>query len=102
MRSLIESSPTFCEPLHPDYDYVLGEVTWAARAEMARSVGDVLARRTRLLLLDAAGSIQAAPAVAACLAAELGRDDAWIDAQVQEYERRARGYCLAHEPGPAR
>jgi len=80
--------------LHPEHDYVLGEVVWAAREEMARTVGDVLARRTRLLLLDAAGSIETAPAVAACLAAELGRDDAWVAAQVEEYTRRARGYCL--------
>lgn len=94
LRALIERDPALSVRLHPDHEYVLGEVVWAAREEMARTVGDVLARRTRLLLLDAAGSIEAAPAVATCLAGELGRDDVWVAAQVQEYERRARGYCL--------
>ncbi len=94
LRALIDRDPDLAVRLHPDHEYVLGEVVWAAREEMARTVGDVLARRTRLLLLDAAGSIEAAPAVAACLAAELGHDDAWVTAQVHEYTRRARGYCL--------
>ena len=94
LRALIDGDPALAARLHPDHEYVLGEVVWAAREEMARTVGDVLARRTRLLLLDAAGSLDAAPTVAACLAAELGRDDAWIAGQVTDYERRARGYCL--------
>ena len=94
LRALIGRDPALGARLHPDHEYVLGEVAWAAREEMARTVGDVLARRTRLLLLDAAASIEAAPTVATCLAAELGRDDAWVAAQVQEYSSRARGYCV--------
>ena len=94
VQALIDRDPTLAAPLHPNHEYVLGEVVWAAREEMARTVGDVLARRTRLLLLDAAASIEAAPAVAARLATELGRDDAWAAAQVSEYQRRASGYCV--------
>jgi len=52
LRALIERDPALAARLHPEHDYVLGEVVWAAREEMARTVGDVLARRTRLLLLD--------------------------------------------------
>jgi len=94
LKALIDRDPALAARLHPDHEYVLGEVVWAAREEMARTVGDVLARRTRLLLLDAAGSIEAAPAVANCLAAELGRDEAWVAAQLKVYRRRASGYCL--------
>jgi glycerol-3-phosphate dehydrogenase len=57
------------------------------RTEMARSVEDVLARRTRELLLDARGSRAGAPAVAAALARELGRDAAWERSQLDSYER---------------
>ena len=59
---------------------------------MAQSVEDVLARRTRALLLDAAASIEAAPRVARLLAPELGRDDAWVAHQVASYSSLARNY----------
>ena len=49
-------------------------VRFAARYEMAREVEDVLARRCRLLFLDAAEAARQADAVAAVLAEELGRD----------------------------
>ncbi len=48
-------------------------VRFAARYEMARGVDDVLARRCRLLFLDAAEAARQADAVAALLAEELGR-----------------------------
>jgi len=47
-------------------------VRFAARFEMARTVEDVLARRCRLLFLDAAEAGRQADAVAAILAEELG------------------------------
>jgi len=54
----------------------------------------VLARRTRMLLLDARASIEMAPAVAALLAAELGRDEGWQEEQVEAYGKLARGYLV--------
>ncbi len=78
--------------LHPRLPYLRGQVQWAARHEMARTVEDVLARRTRALLLDARASIEAAPTVARLLARELGHDTAWIDEQVAAYTALARGY----------
>jgi glycerol-3-phosphate dehydrogenase len=61
---------------------------------MARTVEDVLARRTRALLLDARASAEAAPAVARLIAAELGMGEAWETRQVSEYRELARGYWL--------
>ena len=49
-------------------------VRFAARYEMARSVEDVLARRCRLLFLDAAEAARQADTVAAILADEIGHD----------------------------
>jgi len=80
--------------LHPELPIRAGEVVWAARREMARTVDDVLARRTRSLLLDARAAMEVAPEVAALLAAELGRDDAWAAAQVDAFRALARGYVL--------
>ena len=62
------------------------------RYEMARTVEDVLARRTRLLMLDARAALAAAPGVAAALAAELQRDAAWQQAQLVSFRALAAGY----------
>ncbi|MEX0652746.1 MAG: glycerol-3-phosphate dehydrogenase/oxidase [Phycisphaeraceae bacterium] len=94
VRDLIDSDPRFDEPLHPNLPYRMGEVAWAVRHEMARTVEDVLARRTRALLLDARASIAAAPRVAHCMAEELGRDAAWADAQAKAYADLASHYLL--------
>ena len=64
------------------------------RSEMARTVEDVLSRRTRCLLFNAAASVEAAPRVAEILAKELGRDAAWQAAQVRAYEETAAVYRL--------
>jgi glycerol-3-phosphate dehydrogenase len=61
---------------------------------MARTVEDFLARRTRSLLLDARASLEMAPKVAALMAEELGRDQAWQEEQVRAYEELARAHVL--------
>ena len=78
--------------LDPELPYLAAEVAWAARTEMARTVEDVLARRTRALFLNAGSAIAMAPAVARLLASELGRDQAWVDAQVMEFRQLAEQY----------
>jgi glycerol-3-phosphate dehydrogenase len=60
-------------------------VAWLGRYEMARTVEDVLARRTRLLFLDAQATLKMAPAVARELAQELGRDEAWQKTQLADF-----------------
>lgn len=93
--ALAAARPELASLLHPRLPYRLAEVVWAAREEMARSVEDVLARRTRALFLDARAAIEAAPTVAAYLAAELGRDEVWQQAQVSQFRSVAGGYVYA-------
>ncbi len=78
--------------LHPRLPFRLREVVWAARHEMARTVEDVLARRTRALLLDARAAIEAAPTVADLLARELGRSDDWKLNDLAKFLETAKGY----------
>ena len=87
--------PEHAERLHQDLPYTAAEVVWAARYEMARTVEDVLARRTRTLILNAAAARAMAPRVAELLAGELGRDATWQAEQVQRFGELARGYELA-------
>jgi glycerol-3-phosphate dehydrogenase len=94
LETLERARPELAERLHPSLPYHASEVVWAARCEMARTVEDVLARRTRALLLDARASVEMAPQVARLMAEELGRDDAWVEDQLAEYTELARGYVL--------
>lgn len=71
------------------------QVLWAARAEMALTVEDVLSRRTRALFLDARASLAAAPRVAELLAGELGQDATWQSEQVAAFTELAQGYLPA-------
>ena len=64
LQRLSEEDATLDALLHPRLPYRLREVVWAARYEMARTVEDVLARRTRALFLDARAAMEAAPVVA--------------------------------------
>ena len=89
---LLRSLPDFSRRLHPRLPHLAGEVVWAARHDMARTVEDVLARRIRALFLDARAALDMAPTAAAILAKELGRDAAWHDEQLRAFRELARGY----------
>src|SRR5205814_8488901 len=95
---LLENSH-WTKPLPPHLPFVAGNVIWAARHEMARTVEDVLARRTRALLLDARASAECAPTVAALLAKELGRDERWQSEQVTAFRALAGGYLPPSRAG---
>jgi glycerol-3-phosphate dehydrogenase len=92
IRELISKDATLGEALDAELPYVAAEVVWAAREEMARSVEDVLARRTRALFLNSKAAIRMAPRVAAILAQELGRDKTWQVEQVEAFNLVAQGY----------
>ncbi len=91
IRTLAED-PKLSAKLHPALPYIAAEVVWAARAEMARTVEDVLARHTRALFLNAAAAMAMAEPAAGLLAAELGRDAAWVAAQIMEFCALAAQY----------
>ena len=95
IRDLVRTRPEWGERLHDDLPVIAAEVIWAARNEMARTVDDCLARRTRALLLNARAAVQMAPGVAALLAGELGRDEAWQKEQVAAFEAIAEGYLVS-------
>jgi glycerol-3-phosphate dehydrogenase len=99
IENLQQSDAAHAEPVHPGLQLTVGEVIWAAREEMARTVDDVLSRRSRSLLFDAAAASAAAPRVAEVLAAELGRDAAWVRDQVETFRAIASGYLYEAPPG---
>jgi glycerol-3-phosphate dehydrogenase len=80
------------EPIDPALPYTNAMVTYAVRHEFARTLDDVLSRRTRSLLLDVRAALRAARGVAAIMARELNRDAAWIEQQVGAFEEIARSH----------
>ncbi len=92
IEELADEKPQLGELLHPRLPVLRAEVVWAVRQEMARTVEDVLSRRTRCLLLDARAAMEAAPAVAETLARELERGPEWVERQLRSFEAVARGY----------
>jgi len=92
VRSAGLRSETSDDVLQPSLPYTKQQVLWAVRDEMARTVEDVLARRTRSLLLDAAASAECAPEVARLVATELGRGADWEREQVRAFREIATGY----------
>jgi len=94
VAEIASSDPNLAKPLHPNLPCLRAEVVWAVREEMARTVEDVLARRTRSLLLGARASVEAAPEVAALMAKELGHNSEWEKKQVRDFAAVAEGYIL--------
>jgi glycerol-3-phosphate dehydrogenase len=90
VRALAAERPELAAPLESRLPYIAAQVSYAARHEMARTVEDVLARRTRALFLDIEAARAGALTVAHLLAAELGRDAAWETEQIRAFENSAR------------
>ena len=82
------------ERLHSALPYTAAEIVWAVREEMARTLEDVLARRTRALFLNARAALEMAPRAADLLARELGRDEPWRNHQLAAFRDVARNYLL--------
>jgi glycerol-3-phosphate dehydrogenase len=86
---------TLAELIHSDFPYTMGDVVYAVQFEMAQTVEDILARRTRMLFLDANAARSASLKVAKLLAKEMGRNDNWIAEQVSNFDQLAEQYLLS-------
>ena len=98
LRALMHDDPALAEPIAPGLPYSFAQVVYAARFEMARTLEDVLSRRTRALLLDERATLSAAPRVAALLRQELGQDESWAAQQLQQFTELARKDYAARSP----
>ncbi|HEY3811417.1 MAG TPA: FAD-dependent oxidoreductase, partial [Acidimicrobiales bacterium] len=96
---LCDADPAFGEPLVPGLPYLRAEAVWAVRREMARTLDDVLARRTRALILDREATARAAGDVAALLGPELGWSATEQAAQVATFEQLVDAERRANRAG---
>ena len=94
VQELEQSDAQLAEPLDDALPYTGAEVIWAVRHELALTLEDVLARRTRALFLNAKAAVRMAPRVVELMARELGRDEEWRCSQLKAFGEVAKGYLL--------
>ena len=94
IRNITEEQPYLGEKIIEGHPYIKAEIVWAVRNEMARTVEDVLARRLRVLFLDADAAIKMSPVVASLMADELGFNADWITEQIIAFKELAEKYLL--------
>jgi glycerol-3-phosphate dehydrogenase len=95
VMTLAAAAPELGRRISPDMPDIVAEAAYAAGHEQARSLADLLLRRTRLGLLDARRLGREPPrAVAAAMAAELDWDEARVDRELADWKECARAEGL--------
>ena len=88
----LQQAPSMNKKLVEGMAYTKAEVAWCIRNEMARTIEDVLARRLRILFLNAQAAMEAAPIVAEILKNELQQTEEWKENQLADFFKLAKGY----------
>jgi glycerol-3-phosphate dehydrogenase len=94
IKKMMGEDSSLAEKIHPLYTYTKAEIKWVVENEMALTVEDVLARRIRLLFLDAKAAVEAAPGVAGYLATLLNLTPEEKEVQLNHFNKLAAGYLL--------
>jgi glycerol-3-phosphate dehydrogenase len=98
IQKMMESDVSLKEKVHPLYPYSKAEINWFIENEMAVNVEDILARRTRLLFLDAKAAVGIAPLIAKMLAVKTGKNQEWETQQVEAFNLLALNYLIPTTP----
>lgn len=95
IKNLCLEDPSWNEPIHPSFPNIKAEIIWAVRNEMAMTIEDVLARRTRILFLDAKAATEVAPDIAKLMATEMNKESDWQLQQISAFNELAKQYLLS-------
>jgi glycerol-3-phosphate dehydrogenase len=98
LKEFVADNREWSDTLSDETNIMAGQVIWAVRKEMARTVEDVLARRMRVLFIDARLAMRLAPKVADIMMTELKEDENWKENQIRAFSDLAKGYLLEDEP----
>lgn len=91
---ILEENVALSAKIHESYPFTRAEIKWVIENEMAETVEDILARRIRLLFLDAKAAIEAAPVVASILASLKRKNKKWEKDQIDKFNKLAEGYLI--------
>ena len=98
IKATIKKDNSLADLIHPSLPYIKAEVVWAVQNEMCMTVEDALSRRTRALLLDAKAAMESARSVAALMAKEMGKNESWINEQINSFISVAKNYLPTANP----
>lgn len=91
-ESLVKERPELDQYLHPEFTYKWVDVVYAVKHEMAITAEDVLARRTRILFLNASAAITALDTVLSLMRECLNESETWVNQQRENFHELAKGY----------
>ena len=94
MQEILKHDASLAEKIHANYSFTKAQIVYAVKYEMAICIEDILARRIRLLFLDARIAIELAPMVASIIAPYLQKDKNWEAAEVKSFTELAEQYIL--------
>ncbi len=94
-EQLLLQQPLLAEWIVEGFPYRMVDVWYAVKYEMAQTAEDVLARRTRILFLDAAAAVGAAPKIASMMSVLLHKDTRWEQQQVVAVNELAKQHLLS-------
>lgn len=92
--TLVETDATLGQIVAPGLPYIAAEVVYGVRHDAALTIGDVLRRRTRIVLEDRTQGRAVAPRVAELMAAELGWSTEQRAQALADYEHEAARHAL--------
>jgi glycerol-3-phosphate dehydrogenase len=95
MNEILQNDISLKELVHPNYPFTKASLVYAVKYEMAMGIEDILARRMRLLFLDAKLAIALAPMVASIIAPYVQKDKNWEAAEVEGFTKLAGQYILS-------
>jgi len=94
MEEILKNDASLKELIHPSYPFIKAQIVYAVKYEMAMGIEDILARRIRLLFLDARIAIALAPMVSSIMASYLNKDKNWEAGEVAYFTQLAEQYIL--------
>jgi len=94
IQEILKNDASLAEKIHANYSFTKAQIVYAVKFEMAICIEDILARRIRLLFLDAKLAIVLAPMVASIMATYLQKDKNWEAAEVASFTELADQYIL--------
>jgi glycerol-3-phosphate dehydrogenase len=92
IEKIVRENPSSAEKIHEKLNIRKAEILWAIRGEMAQTVEDVLARRTRALFLNAQAAFESAIQVIELMRQEMNKDENWVTEQKQTFSEVAKTY----------
>ncbi len=95
IEKMMKEEPSLAEKILPDFPYTKAEILWVIRNEYVENLEDILARRLRVLFVDANAAIAMAEKVVHIMADEIGANNEWINTQLDSFIKLAAEYTYS-------